>query len=109
MQKLYYDNMTVRYAKENGISPEQFIKKYYSFKAEIEELDNKIKSTGDAEKFRNFNKQLEDINLGIEKNNDEFEKLKNDVVKLENQISNLTNEIESSVKEMFNEEIKVVA
>ena len=94
--------------KLSGKFLEQFVKKYFSFKAETEEIDNKIKALGVAEKFRNFNKQLEDINLGIEKNNDEFEKLKNDVVKLENQISNLTNEIESSVKEMFNEEVRVV-
>ncbi|MEK6842242.1 MAG: hypothetical protein AABX84_00340, partial [Nanoarchaeota archaeon] len=87
---------------------EQFVKKYFSFKAEIEDIGNKIKASGVAEKFRNFSKQLEDINLRIEKNNVEFEKLKNDVVKLENQISNLTSEIESSAKEMFNEEIKVV-
>jgi len=87
----------------------QFVKKYFSFKAEAGEIDNKIKNSGVAEKFRDFNKQLEDINLRIEKNSDEFEKLKNDVVKLENQISNLASEIESSVKEMFNEDVKIIA
>ncbi|MBI2654425.1 hypothetical protein HYX02_06485 [Candidatus Woesearchaeota archaeon] len=87
---------------------EQFTKKYYSFKSEIEEIDNKIKMTGVPDKFRNFNKQLEDINLRIEKNNEEYEKLKSDVVKINNSIESLKSEIEGDVKEIFGEDIKIV-
>ena len=86
---------------------EQFVKKYFSFKAEIEEIENKIKATGVYEKFRNFNRQLDDTNLSIEKTNEEFEKLKNDVDKLNYAIESLRKEIESDVRETFNEEIKV--
>ena len=86
---------------------EQFLKKYLSFKEELGEIDNKIKSSGVAEKFRNFNNQLEDINLSIEKYNEEFERLENDVVKLTNSIENLKNEIENDVKEIFGEEVSI--
>jgi len=86
----------------------QFLKKYFSFKTEMEEVDNKIKSSGVPEKFRNFNKRLEDINLKIEKNNEEVEKLKNDIVKLTNSIENLKNDIENDVKDFFDEEVKVI-
>ncbi|MBI2652886.1 hypothetical protein HYX00_05455, partial [Candidatus Woesearchaeota archaeon] len=68
---------------------EGFLKKYFSFKAEIENLDNKIKATGVAEKLKNFNKQLEDINSSIEKNNEEFNSLKSDVAKITNSIESL--------------------
>ena len=85
----------------------QFLKKYFSFKLEIDELDNKIKASGVAEKFRNFNKQLEEINIRIEKNNSEFSRLKSDVVRLANSIENLKNEIESEVNGIFGEEIKI--
>ena len=87
---------------------EQFLKRYFSFKAEMEGLDNKIKASGVPEKFRNFNTHLEEINLRIEKNNEEIERLKSDVVKTDNIIASLTNEIESSVKDIFGEDIKVV-
>ena len=85
----------------------QFLKKYFSFKAEVEDLENKIKATGVAEKFRNFNKQLEDINLRIEKNNEEFNRLKGDVIKINDSIENLKNEIESSLKDIFGQEVKI--
>ena len=87
---------------------EQFLKKYSSFKSEIEELENKIKATGVAEKFRNFNKKLEGANSRIEKLNEEVNQLKNDVAKAKNSIASLTEEIENSIREMFNEEVKVV-
>ena len=87
---------------------EQFLKKCFSFKAEMEDLENKIKATGVIEKLANFNKQLEEANLRIEKNNEEYDKLKNDVNKLINSIENLRNEIEDNVKENFGEEVKVV-
>ena len=87
---------------------EQFVKKYFSFRAEMEELEDKIKRLGVSEKFRNFSKQLEETNLRIEKNYEESEKLKNDLIKLESQMNNLTSEIEADAKNIFNEEIKVV-
>jgi len=86
---------------------EQFLKKYFSFKAEMEEIDNKIKASGVPEKFKGFNKRLENINLKIEKNNEEFEKLKSDFDRLNETITNLKNQIENSINEIFDEEIKV--
>lgn len=88
---------------------EQFVRKYLSFKSEIKDIENQIKATKVPEKFKNFNKQLEDINLRIEKNNEEFEKFKNDVVRLNENISNLKNEVVNSIKDVFDEEIRVVA
>ena len=38
LKKLYYENMTVRYAKENGITPEQYIEKYGVSKPYLEPL-----------------------------------------------------------------------
>ncbi|MEO8515518.1 MAG: ABC transporter permease, partial [Flavobacterium sp.] len=38
IQKLYYDNLTVRYAKEKGITPEQYIEKYGATKPFLEPL-----------------------------------------------------------------------
>ena len=86
---------------------EQFLKKYSSFKVEMEEIDNKIEATGTQEKLREFNRQLEEINIRIEKNNEEFKKLEEDVVKINNAIENLKNEIENSLREIFGEEVKV--
>ncbi|MBI2660097.1 hypothetical protein HYX07_02955 [Candidatus Woesearchaeota archaeon] len=87
---------------------EQFVKKYFSFKSEMEELENKIKLSGVAEKFRNFNRELEDANLRIEKNGQEFEKLKNDAARLDDAIAKLANEIESDLRNILNEEIRVI-
>ncbi|MBI3035024.1 hypothetical protein HYY71_01760 [Candidatus Woesearchaeota archaeon] len=87
---------------------EQFLKKYFSFKAEMEGIENRIKASGVPEKFRNFNKQLEESNLRIEKNNEEFDRLKNEVAKIDNAITGLTSGIEACVKEIFDEEIKVL-
>jgi|GEM_PF-3282511 hypothetical protein len=86
---------------------ERFVKKYFSFKSEMEELENRIKATGVAEKFRNFNKQLEDSNLRIEKNGQEFEKLGNDAARLNGAIAKLNDEIENGLGSIFNEEIKI--
>ena len=88
---------------------DQFLKKYSSFKTEMGDIDNKVRASGVSEKFRNFNKRLEEINLKIEKNNDEHNKLKDDVVKLNSTIANLISDIESDVRENFNEEIKVIS
>ena len=86
---------------------EQFVKKYYSFKKEMEELDTKIKATGVAEKLKNFNNQLEVINIRIEKYTQEFNQVKNDIIKATSSITNLKSEIENSLKDIFNEEIKI--
>ena len=86
----------------------QFIKKYFSFKAEIEGIDNRISSLGVAQKLKNYNKKLEEINLRIEKNNEEYMKLKDDFEKVNESILSLKNDVENSVKNLFGEEIKVV-
>ena len=86
---------------------EEFAREYNSFKSEIEELDNKIKATGVAEKMKEFNNKLEEVNTGIEKNTEEYARLKEDVAKVGDLIENLKNEIQSSVRDIFNEEIKI--
>ena len=63
-----------------------FLKGYFSFKSEMEELEHRIKSTRVTEKLRNLNKNLEEINIRIEKNSAEYERLKADVEKLSNAI-----------------------
>jgi putative ABC transport system permease protein len=40
LQKLYYDNMTVRFAKENAITPEQWIEKHGATKPSLEPLSS---------------------------------------------------------------------
>ncbi len=87
---------------------EQFLKKYYSCKSEMADIDERIRRSGVAEKFRDFNRQLDEINLRIEKNNQEYERLKEDVIKLTTLIDSLKNEIEISFKESFGEEVRVV-
>ena len=87
---------------------DQFLKKYFSFKSEFEEIENKIKVSGVTDKFKNFNKKLEGINVKIEKDTVEFERLKNDVTKLTNSIKELTGDIENSVKDVFGEEIHIM-
>ncbi|MFV8362250.1 ABC transporter permease [Flavobacterium sp. ZT3P35] len=57
LQKLYYDNMTVRYAKENGITPEQYIEKYGNTKPSLEPLYSirlHTKTSGLIEENGNF-------------------------------------------------------
>ena len=86
---------------------EQLVKRYFSFKSEMEEIEGRIKATRVPEKFRDFNRQLEDANFRIEKNNEEFEKLKSDFGRLANSIENLKAEIESDVRNIFVEEINI--
>ncbi|MBI4452823.1 hypothetical protein HY637_05305 [Candidatus Woesearchaeota archaeon] len=86
---------------------ESFKKRYFSFKSEIEEMDNKIKATKVADKMKEFNKKLEDSNSRIEKNALEYEKLKNEFEKVNNSIEGLKSEIQNSVREMFNEEVRI--
>ena len=86
----------------------EFVKKYFSFKSDIEELDGKIKTTGVSEKFKSFNNQLEDSNLRIEKNNEENNKLKNDIEKIDKAIENIKEDIQNTLIDVFNEEVKVI-
>ncbi|MEK6946388.1 MAG: hypothetical protein AABX32_02170 [Nanoarchaeota archaeon] len=87
---------------------EQFMKKYFSFKAEIEGIDSRIKSSGVAEKLKIYNNKLEDVNIRIDKNSEEYTKLKNDFEKLNDSILSFKNDVENSVKSLFGEEVKVV-
>ena len=87
---------------------EQFMKKYFSFKAEIEGIDSRIKSSRVAEKSKDYNNKLEEVNIRIDKNNEEYAKLKNDFEKLNETILTLKNDVENSVKNLFGEEVKVV-
>ncbi|MEK6892352.1 MAG: hypothetical protein AABX25_04150 [Nanoarchaeota archaeon] len=87
---------------------EQFMKKYFSFKAEIGSIDSKIKSSGVAEKLKIYNNKLEDVNIRIDKNNEEYAKLKNDFEKLNDSSLSFKNDVENSVKNLFGEEVKVV-
>ena len=87
---------------------EQFMKKYFSFQAEIESIDSKIKSSGVAERLKDYNKKLEDVNIRIDKNNEEYTKLKSDSKKLNDCILTFKNDVENSVKNLFGEEIKAV-
>jgi putative ABC transport system permease protein len=68
LQKLYYDNMIVRYAKENGISPEQFIKKYGATKPSLEPLSTirlHTKTSGLIEENGNFQFLMIMVGLSI--------------------------------------------
>ena len=87
---------------------EQFMKKYFSFKAEIEGIDSRIKSSRVAEKLKDYNNKLEEVNIRIDKNNEEYTKLKNDFEKLNDSILSFKNDVENSVKSLFGEEVKVV-
>lgn len=87
---------------------EGFLRKYCTFKEEIEQLEQKIKITEVPEKFREFNSQLESVNFKIEKYSEEFNKLKNDSEKLNQSITNLSKEIGNELTEIFNEEIKLI-
>ncbi len=85
-----------------------FLKQYYSFKADVEDLDAKIAATRVAEKLKDFNKQLEETNLSIEKSNEERNRLFDDAAKIKNSIANLKEEIESSIKGIFGQDLSIV-
>ena len=85
-----------------------FLKKYFSFKAEMIEIENKINGSGVTEKLKSFNKQLEYVNFRIENNTEEFNKLKNEVIKVDNSMTNLKKDIEDSVKKVFGEEVSII-
>ncbi len=86
---------------------EEFSKKYFSFKNEIVEIEKKIDELGVAQKLRDFNKQLEDVNLRIEKTGEELEQMKSDAVKFGSSFILLSQEIEADAKKMFGENIKI--
>ncbi len=86
----------------------QFMKKYFSFKAEIESIDSKMRSSGVAEKLKVYNNKLEEVNIRIDKNNEEYTKLKNDFEKINESILRSKNEVENSIKNLFGEEVKAV-
>ncbi|MBI2658240.1 hypothetical protein HYX08_06125 [Candidatus Woesearchaeota archaeon] len=88
---------------------EQFLKKYFSHKSGMEEIESKIKSSGVPEKFRNFNRQLEELNIRIEKNNEELAKLKSEDAKISNAISGLKGEIKEAVLQISGDEIEITA
>ena len=87
---------------------EQFLKKYYSYKSEIDKIEGKIISSGVTEKFKNLNHKLEGINYKIEKDSKELESLKNEFDKLTNSVESLKNQVENSVKNIFGEGIRVI-
>ena len=86
---------------------EDFVKRYASFKSDMQKLNESIESSKVEEKFRNFNKQLESLNIKIEKTAEEFNKIKNDYEKLNASLEDLTNEIQNSIKSLFDENVKV--
>ena len=86
-----------------------FLKRYHTFKEEIGDLEKKIKRTGVFEKFKEFNTQLEAVNLKIGKSNEDLNKLKVDSVKISQTIANLTNEVEDDLIRILSERIKIIA
>ncbi len=87
---------------------QQFMKKHSSFKAEMEELESKVKSSGVPEKLRKYGRQLKDINLSIEKSSNDFGQLKNEISKAANSMLNLKNEIEADIKNIFREDVNIL-
>ncbi len=87
---------------------EQFLREYFSFREEIEEIDRKLKASGVPETFRNFSRQLEDANLRIEKCNAELEKLKGEFAKVTSQTENLKCRIEDELKNIIGEDLKII-
>ncbi|MDR6845654.1 putative ABC transport system permease protein [Flavobacterium granuli] len=68
LQKLYYDNLTVRFAKENGITPEQYIEKYGATKPFLEPLSTirlHTKTGGLIEENGNFQFLMIMVGLSI--------------------------------------------
>jgi putative ABC transport system permease protein len=68
LNKLYFDNLTARYSKQQGISPEEFIKKYGAVKPSLEPLSSirlHTKSGGLAEGKGNFQFLLIMVGLSI--------------------------------------------
>ncbi len=68
LEQMYYENMIVRYAKQSGISPEEFIKKYGEVKPLLEPLSDlrlHTKTSGLAEGKGNYQFLMIMIGLSI--------------------------------------------
>jgi putative ABC transport system permease protein len=68
LQKIYFENMTSRYAKNQGISPEEFIKKYGEVKPCLESLSSirlHTKTGGLAEPIGNYQFLLIMVGLSV--------------------------------------------
>ena len=68
LEQMYYENMTVRYAKQRGISPEEFIKKFGDTKPSLEPLSDvrlHTKTSGLAEGKGNYQFLMIMIGLSI--------------------------------------------
>ncbi len=68
LQKIYFENMTSRYAKNQGISPEEFIKKYGEVKPCLESLSSirlHTKTGGLAEPKGNYQFLLIMVGLSV--------------------------------------------
>lgn len=85
----------------------KFLEKYVCFKLEIEELDNKIKLLGVADKNKKFGNRIEKTNMAIEKYLGESSQLKSEIAKNEAAMTNLKDSIKNSVKGIFNEEVEI--
>ena len=86
---------------------ERLLKDYYSFKEQMEEVEKKMKATNVAEKFRQFNKRLEDLNIKIEKLSEESKKLGSDFEKISKSINEEKEEIKSDAKGIFKEDLVI--
>ena len=84
-----------------------FLARYNSFKSELEDIENRIIGSNYIERLKKFNKQLEGINLRIERQGREFNLLKTELDKAENSVQTLTSEIEGSISKLFNEAVKI--
>ena len=86
---------------------EGFVKRHSSFKAEMDGLENKIKSSGVPEKLRKFARRLKDADSSIGKNSNDISQLKNEISKSLNSMSSLKSEIESDIKNIFGEDVNI--
>ena len=93
--------------KLSGEFLNEFLKKYFAYREEMNEIEQKIARAGVSERFREFNSRLEAINLKAEKNTEELAKLKGDSEKIAYAISNLKDEIEKDVKDILCEIVKI--
>jgi hypothetical protein len=84
-----------------------FLKKFYSLKSEISELEIQINATGVSQKFKSFNRQLEELNLRIEKTTREFKRAGEDHDRITKSFSSLLEETSSGLRSIFGEEIRI--
>src|SRR3989338_5435720 len=103
----YLNNPIETLANDKGLSILEVLKKYFAYREEMNEIEQKIARAGVSERFREFNSRLEAINLKAEKNTEELAKLKGDSEKIAYAISNLKDEIEKDVKDILCEIVKI--